>query len=211
MVFGTAGEHQTPRVDRKIRFIKDSMRSMLNSLPYKLPKSLLQYAVMFAVSRANLVRHSATHELHQLSPKELFTGVKSDYKRDLRVAFGDYCEVRAPYSNNSMNEKTSSGIALLPTGNANGFMLKSKRVVIRDKFVVLPNIPDTIVVQMNYIARGEMQGSNIISSDDKDDNNSSATSAPSHEIPTIHDEADRVAAADDLPLIDSATAEAPSR
>jgi hypothetical protein len=129
------------------------------------------------------------------------------------VAFGDYCEVRAPYSNNSMSERTNSEIALLPTGNANGsvqfFMLKSKRVVIRDKFVVLPNIPDAIVAQMNDIARGEVKCSNIVPFDD---NASTATSAPSHdpieEIPTIHDEADRVAAADDLPFIDSATAEA---
>jgi hypothetical protein len=149
--FGTAGEHQTPRVDRKIRFVKDSMRSMLSSLPYKLPKSLLQYAVMFAMSRANLIRHSTTHELHQLSSKELFTGVKTDYKRDVRVAFGDYCEVRAPYSNNSMSERTNSGIALLPTGNANGsvqfFMLKSKGVVIRDKFVFCPISPMRLLLR----------------------------------------------------------------
>jgi hypothetical protein len=73
----------------------------------------------------------------------------------------------------------------------------------------LPNIPDAIVAQMNDIARGEMKCSNILPFDD---NASTATSAPSHdpieEIPTIHDEADRVAAADDLPFIDSATAEA---
>jgi hypothetical protein len=108
-----------------------------------------------------------------------------------------------------MNEKTSSGIALLPTGNNNGsvqfFMIKSKRIVTRDKFVVLPNIPDAIVVQMNDIARGEIKGSNVASSD-KDDNDSPAASVPSHEIPTIHDEAkNRVAAADDQSPIDSAS------
>jgi hypothetical protein len=69
MVFGTAGEHQAPRVNQKIRFVKDSMRSMLSSLPYKLPKSLLQSAVMLMFAVSWLIRHSTTHELHQLSAK----------------------------------------------------------------------------------------------------------------------------------------------
>jgi hypothetical protein len=130
-----------------------------------------------------------------------FTGVKSDFKR--RVASGDYCEVRVPSTDNTMKERTASGIALLPTGNANGsvhfFLLKTRRVVVRDKFIVIQRIPEAITAMINDIARGEtsnVTGSNI---------NSSAIDGPAvaqEGAGGIYEEAARVAANDDIPIND---------
>ena len=155
LIVGVSDEHHVPKVDRRIRTIKESVRCILHSLPYTLPHSLLKWAVMFAVSRFNLLRHSTVHQAHSFSPRELFTQIKTDFKRDLRVGFGDYCQTKNPYSNNSMEERTTSCIALLPLGSKTGsvkfFSLKSKSIIDRDKFVPC-TITDTVIHMMNEIA-----------------------------------------------------------
>jgi hypothetical protein len=67
--------------------IKERVRSIIHGLPYFLPPSLMKYCVMFAVSSINLIRHSDASGL-SISPKELFTGRRTDFKTDLRVSFG---------------------------------------------------------------------------------------------------------------------------
>jgi hypothetical protein len=56
-------------------------------------------------------------------------------------------------------------LRLPPTGNANGsvhfFLLKTRRVVVRDKFIVIEKIPDAIVARINDIARGEMKATSL--------------------------------------------------
>jgi len=56
----------------------------------------------------------------QLSPREILTGRKLIYNRDLRLSFGEIVQVIIPDSNNSMNERTTTCIALHPTLDKNG-------------------------------------------------------------------------------------------
>ena len=143
------GSHGIPHVDRRIRTIKERVRSILASLPYKLPKQLLRWCFYFAVSRFN-ISHMVPGT--SLSAKECFTGVKTDFKRDLRVGFGDYVQAHLPETDNTLSERTTSCISLLPTGSATGavkfYSLSTGRVITRDRWTCLP-IPDTAIEAIN--------------------------------------------------------------
>ncbi len=56
----------------------------------------------------------------QRSPRELFTGRRNDYKIDLRIGFGEYCQVLKNGTDNTMVERSEDCISLLPTGKSNG-------------------------------------------------------------------------------------------
>ena len=105
-------------VESKIRRIKEKVRAILHSLPFNWPKKWLHWTVYFAVKARNRipVRGSGT----SLSPVELLTGIKSDARTDLRVAFGDYVQTREMDTDNSMKERSKGCIALLPLGNLEG-------------------------------------------------------------------------------------------
>ena len=89
-----------------------------------------------------------------LSPREAFSGRKIDFKRDLRIGFGDYAEIFNINSDNSMASRTSAAISLGPTGNASGSVkflsLVTNRIVVRDQFKILP-ISDLIIESMNKL------------------------------------------------------------
>jgi hypothetical protein len=129
-----------PKVDRKIRLIKDRLRCIVHDLPYTLPFGLLSYAVYYVVSRINMIRHSdATSTV--LSPREQFIGRRTDYNIDLNISFGDYVETDSRMSENSLNERTESCLALLPTGNQNGavkfFSIRSQRIITRERWRII--------------------------------------------------------------------------
>ena len=156
VIVATANEHQVPKLDRRIRSIKDSVRCIVHSLPYTLPSNYIKWAIFFSVSRFNLLRHSNAHQQNTLSPRELFTKVKADFNRDLRVSFGDYCQVKVAYPDNTLKERSTSCIALLPMGNKAGSVkflsLTTLSLIIRDQFIVFENVPDIIIKFMNELS-----------------------------------------------------------
>lgn len=66
-----------------------------------------------------MINHNSNYN-NTLSPKEEFTGRKSDYKIDLRISFGEIAEVISKTTDNSLTERSLTCIALTPTGNSNG-------------------------------------------------------------------------------------------
>jgi hypothetical protein len=101
-------------IERKIREVKERCRATINTLPYRLPLTLVPFLVLFAVNRINWIPNRVG--LANISPSEAFLGCKMNMARDLRVGFGDYCEVFDPYSDNTMRPRTQAAIALGPTG-----------------------------------------------------------------------------------------------
>ena len=158
------GRH-VPPVERSIRVIKERVRAIINTLPYKAPRFLVKWAVYFAVSRLNLLSdHSGERPIDdRRSPREIFSGTKTDYKRDLRIAFGEYAQVYEPNIThvNSMTPRTRGAIALLPTGNSTGsvkfWCLETKSIITRDKWTSLP-MPMDVISRINAEAdkQGEM-------------------------------------------------------
>ena len=79
------------KVDAKIRRIKELYRSVKSGLPWPLPSMMVKDLVAYSVAHMNIKRTTAIN--CNTCPKVLFTGSKINYKRELALAFGDYCEV----------------------------------------------------------------------------------------------------------------------
>jgi len=73
--------------------------------------------VAYAVSRLNIRRTTAINQ--NVCPKVLFTGVKVNFKKELELAFGDYCEVYDGTDNTSASRSIPC-VALYPTSNSTG-------------------------------------------------------------------------------------------
>jgi hypothetical protein len=80
------GRH-VPTVERKIRLVKERVRAIISTCPFKFSGFLLKWAVYFVVSRLNMVKDESGHASidDSRSPREIFFGTKADYSKDLRV------------------------------------------------------------------------------------------------------------------------------
>jgi hypothetical protein len=113
---GGAGDY-VPKVDAKIRRIKETYRKVKSGLVWELPRQLIGDLVAYCVSRLNIRRTTALAE--NVCPSVLFTGVPIDYRRELAYAFGDYVEAYEGTTNTS-RVRSAACIALFPTGNSIG-------------------------------------------------------------------------------------------
>ncbi len=142
-----------PVIENKAKQVKQRTRAHLSALPFALASTLLVWLVSFSVSRINLVPSSVSCD--RLNRREKFIGRKLDFKRDLRVRFGDYAQTHEPgIIKNSQVARTEGAIALLSVGNINGsvkfFKLSTRSIITRDKFTMLP-MPDTVVSYINAL------------------------------------------------------------
>jgi hypothetical protein len=132
-----AGDH-TPIMDGKIRRAKEMIRSVISGLPWTCPMQMRPDAVAYTVTRHNIRKSSCNGT--GVAPRVALTGVKPMYKKELSIAFGDYCECRDPAakSNDASAKRTNTCIALYPVGNSTGswvFMnLDTKRRVRRSQW-----------------------------------------------------------------------------
>ena len=146
-----------PVIENGIRQVKERYRAHVCTLPYDLLMQLSEWLVAFCVSRLNLLRSGLAESV--VVPQESFTGRKTDYKRDLRVEFGEYVQEIDPTIavSNSNEPKTQGAIALCPTGNlavlVKFFCLATGGIIIRDHWTSLL-IPTEVINYMNSLARG---------------------------------------------------------
>ena len=92
IVLGITGAGEAVAVvERKIRHIKERVRSVVNSLPFSLNEKLEVWLVKYAVRRIELAptRNSTNH----ISPREKLTGRKIDVDREIKHGFGDYVQM----------------------------------------------------------------------------------------------------------------------
>ena len=155
----TAGPKQhVPEVERKIGSLKGRLRSIHYSTLWNLPYTLLRYEVKYAKLMLSITPHHGRADT--TSPYELFYGRKVDFKRQLRLSFGDYAEVynNQTTASNTLEERAVSCIALLPLLNKQGtylfFSLKSRSVIKGDKWKALPT-PQWVIDRMNTLARNQ--------------------------------------------------------
>jgi hypothetical protein len=147
------GQH-VPKPERMGRVIKERIRAHLNTLPFILPFKLLKFLVMFCIATINMQPN--LHRSDRASPRELFTQMKLDFKRDLRVAFGDYVFAPTePSVKNSMESRASGCIALYPTGNRTGavkfYSLANDSIVSRTQWKCVP-MPREVILHLNSMA-----------------------------------------------------------
>lgn len=154
------GTH-VPIVERMIRTVKDSVRSVLMSLPFSLATTEIPYLVSHCVSRINMMPCSG--RVDPTSPYELFTGMKVRGDKELGPKFGSYCEVfRSHDKRSSMNERSVSCICLGSVGNNAGTVrfisLKNGAVLSSNRYKELNGIPDFVIAHMNARAKDQRVG-----------------------------------------------------
>lgn len=148
------GVHEST-AERHIRTTKDSIRSVLASLPYPVPPSELHYLVSFCVSRMNMMPSES--RVDPTSPVELFTGYKPDASQ-LGPAFGTYCEVFLPNVGNKIEPRAASCICLGANSgspNITFLNLETMQTIQSVKYQALNAIPQSVIDKM--IARSKQQ------------------------------------------------------
>ena len=144
-----AGEAVTV-VERKIRQIKERFRGISNTLPYKLTETLETWLVKYVVSRIVLV--PTKNSIEFVSPREKLWGRRINVDKELKHGFGEYVQVHTSQVDNTMNERTSGALSLMPSGNLEGswyyYLLINNQVVKRNKATPIP-ITDDIISFMN--------------------------------------------------------------
>ena len=147
----------TPAVDGKINIMKERIRITLHQLDYPLPSYLLKHLVFYITSRMNMI---GSNPYTLLSPKEILTGCKLDYRRDLRLSFGAFVQVKVPRTENCLDEKTVSRIALNPAmdnfGSTYFYSLKTKDIIKRNVWTEVP-ITDAVVHYISNISKEHIQ------------------------------------------------------
>jgi hypothetical protein len=124
-----AGDDTNP-IDLIIRHVKEIFRSVRDSLPWDQPWWLDKDMVTYSTCRKNL--RSTPHS--NVSARVKFIGRKPVFKKELGLAYGDYCECYNPaVVSRGSSPRTEPCVALYPTTNANGswvfLNLTSKRRV----------------------------------------------------------------------------------
>ncbi|KAG7345084.1 hypothetical protein IV203_032615 [Nitzschia inconspicua] len=136
----SANEH-VPEVERMIRTIKDRIRSVYVTLPYRhLPRLMVKRLVANAVLWWNaLPAPDSVSDVHSL--RYLLVGRELTYDKHVRLEFGSYVQTHEDHTND-MRQRTLGAICLGPMGNSQGghyFMsLTSGERIIRHRWTPLP-------------------------------------------------------------------------
>ena len=154
----SANEH-VPEIERRIRVVKERCRAIRHSLPYnRIPRLLTIWIVFNSVRLLNYFPTKGGVS-DQLSPKTIMTGETLDYKRDLCLKTGEYCQVHEDeLPRNSQKARTQGATVLGPTGNLQGgfkfINLKTGKTITRYSWDKIP-IKDAVISRVNELGKRE--------------------------------------------------------
>ena len=140
-----AGMH-VPHIERRIRYMKELARSIVNGLPYACPRRIFQYLVTFVTSRANMFPSTTTP--HGDSPFRLLEG-RTPNDKDTNMEFGALYQVSSRIMDNSMDSRTIAAIGIVQIPDGTGtckFMTLRKpwAIITANHFVHVPMNKDVI-------------------------------------------------------------------
>jgi hypothetical protein len=149
------GTH-TEKVERWIRTVKERCRSIQYSLPFNITHRTIKKRLIFWCVRA-LNALPNTDQIVGLTPREIITGLKADYKLLSRVYFGAYAHI---YDNNhsktsTINSRTHRAICV---GYSDGykcspvwFNIDTQREVVSSNYTIIP-MPDEVINILNNLS-----------------------------------------------------------
>ena len=151
----TSQDEHVGDVERYIRTIKECMRGITNTLPFKrLTRNMIMELAKAVVYWLNSVpSHMGVSPT--ISPRTIITGQVLDYHKHCRYEFGEYVQTHEEHDN-SLISCTVGAIALRPTGNQQGgyfFMsLHTGRIINRLHATKLP-MPAEVVTRVDQLAK----------------------------------------------------------
>lgn len=138
----TAAREYVGVVERKIRHIKEKGRATTSEYPFEwIPVMVLIYTAYFCVFWLNAFPKRS--ENFGFSPREIMTGLTTDYKRDCKVDPGSYVEASTNATvTNDNAERATSCVALGPAGNRQGsikcFSIETGEILTRRTVTAIP-------------------------------------------------------------------------
>ena len=88
-----SANEQIPEIERHIRVVKERCREIRQSLPFQqIPVIMAIHMVLTCVKMLNFFPPRGGVS-ETMSPKEIMSGEKLDYKKHLDLQFGQYCQV----------------------------------------------------------------------------------------------------------------------
>ncbi|KAA8494425.1 hypothetical protein FVE85_2666 [Porphyridium purpureum] len=150
----TAATEAVPSAERAIRTLKERVRCVTHSLPFRLPDTLVPAAVEFCRQGLNMLSSTVSNDT-ACSAQEIVTGRKPDAKRDLRLEFGAYAQVHRAKTSKTMEPRTVGCISLHGTESIAGswkfYVLATGGTTVRQRWTLLPTPLET-VEHMNSVA-----------------------------------------------------------
>jgi hypothetical protein len=145
----TPKNEHIPEVERAGRTLKERVRAKWNTLPYTLNNDMIVGLTYYACKMINMFPKANSASV---APRELFTGVRIDYKRD-KLGFGEYVQVYAENDiTNTMQPRTFGALIMRSAGNMQGtylFMsLLTWKVIRRRAWVEMP-LPKEVIDLIN--------------------------------------------------------------
>ncbi|VEU38525.1 unnamed protein product [Pseudo-nitzschia multistriata] len=158
--FVSQDEH-VPEIERYIRTIKELVRGIQCTLPYKrLPGRVTIELVASQVFWWNCLP-KPTGVSATMSPRTIITGLTVDYSKHMKLQFGEYVQTHEETDNNTGRPRTIGALALRPTGNVQGghwfYSLRTGRVINRSRYTQLP-MPEEVIERVEHLARNYPEG-----------------------------------------------------
>ena len=155
----SAGEH-VPVVERRIRTLKERVRCIFSTLPYKkLPVMMVIYITKNSNFWLN-VFPPKDGVSGRINPRALMTGYDIDAQKHLQLECGEYAEVHDEHDN-TMTPRTTGAIALMPNGNIQGghlfYSLRTGKILNRKKWTPVP-MPESVIPRMDALAKDRRSG-----------------------------------------------------
>ena len=154
----SADEH-VKEPERRIRVAKERFRAYKHSLPFRRLPVLMVIIPMLTIGRMLNYFPTAGGVSSDVSPRMLLTGEQLDYRKDLGLQLGAYCQVHQNEKpRNSMKARTLPALYLGPSGNLQGgrlfLSLSTGQSITRFAYDVLP-MPATVIARVEALAKGQ--------------------------------------------------------
>jgi hypothetical protein len=159
------GEH-IPEVERKIRTVKERVRGVVTTLPFKTILLIITaHAIIFSVMWINFFPPKGGIS-NTLLPQAIVIGLSPNADKHCRIPFGSYAQVHAnnsQQSNSAMISRTVRAISLGPTGNIQGtyksMSLLTGKLIKARSFTPLP-MPEDVAKQVERMGASNYSSEN---------------------------------------------------
>ena len=154
----TAANEHEPFIERRIRVIKERVRALRHTLPFKkLPRKMTTHMVLYSTKLLNYfpVKNGVSATL---SPKAIMSGEQLNFKH-YKLPFGTYCQVHEDTApRNSLAARTQGAISLGSSGNLQGAQrflnLKTGDIITRYSWTELP-MPTEVIERVNLLGHDQ--------------------------------------------------------
>ena len=153
----TSRDKHVGDVERYIRTVKERMRGISNTIPFKrLARNMVMELAKAMVYWLNSVP-SNMGVSPTMSPRTIITGQLLDYNKHCRYEFGEYVQTHEEHDN-SLLSRTVGAIALRPTGNQQGgyffTSLHTGHIINRLYATKLP-MPSEVIIRVDQLAKAQ--------------------------------------------------------